>query len=84
MISCPRMFFRLLPVVAGLVAVLPQAARAGYMTGDYDRVGMMGWGGGLGFGLMSVFGWAWVIIWTVNSVLVGMVLWALVKKLTKK
>ena len=43
-----------------------------------DGLGMMGAGGGLG-----LFGLFWILVWTVNSVLVGVLLWTLIKKYAK-
>lgn len=48
--------------------------------------GMMdGYGasGGL-FALHFLIGWIWLIVWTVNSVLLGWLMWVLIKKHTKK
>lgn len=49
------------------------------MMGFYDGWGMMG----AGFGVMSLFGFVWILTWTVNSVLVGWLLWVLIKKHSK-
>ncbi len=50
---------------------------------------MMGyWGNMMGFGstfgMGSVFVWFWTLVWTLNSVLVSMVLVLLIEKLSRK
>lgn len=46
---------------------------------------MMGIGyGGYGFGLVGFIGWLWLIVWTINSVLIGVLLWKLIEKYAKK
>lgn len=52
-----------------------------WMFGNNWPSSMMG---GWGLGLLGFWGWLWVIIWTVNSVLLGWLLWVLIKKHSKK
>lgn len=78
-------------LASALLLASPVAAFAfssGDTTGDSWRGGMMGtmmgYTGGFGFGLLGFFGWIWAIAWTVNSILLGILLWALIKKYWKK
>ncbi len=50
------------------------------MMGGYGA-GAAGGGAFLFFALLS---WVWLIVWTVNSVLLGWLLWVLIKKHSKK
>ncbi|MBU0531636.1 MAG: hypothetical protein ABIG32_02600 [Candidatus Uhrbacteria bacterium] len=61
-------------------------------SGSFGMMPMMmgGWGnlgggmmGDAGFAATSIFGWLWVIVWTVNSILIGIVLWKLIAKLSR-
>jgi hypothetical protein len=45
---------------------------------------MSGYGAGGGFIFAALVSWLWLIVWTVNSVLIGWLLWVLIKKHTKK
>lgn len=45
---------------------------------------MGGYGGGAGIGFIAILWLFWVLIWTFNSVMVGMALVALVKYLQSK
>lgn len=50
-----------------------------------DAMMGIGYGGyGYGFGFLGLIGWLWAVIWTVNSVLIGVLLWKLIEKYTKK
>lgn len=67
-------------------------------TGMMSMMAGLPWGGGLrsgGTGMMSWLGtplwagvglwlWLWALVWFVNSVLLGVLLWALIKKFWKK
>ncbi len=86
------MIKRLFPVSLALLAAsaMPAFADSGASAlapcgfGRFGLSGMMGMMGG-GYGswfFVPVFGWFWVIVWTANSVLVGFLLWAWIKKLT--
>ncbi len=44
----------------------------------------MGFYGAGGWGLMGAFWLVWAVVWTVNSVLIMMVLWKLYGRLGKK
>lgn len=46
-------------------------------------LGMMPWGTGAALGL-GLWVWLWALVWFVNSVLLGVLLWALIKKFWKK
>ncbi len=55
-------------------------------SGNFGMMGTMpGWGMmGTGYyGTVSIFGWLWAIVWSVNSVLIGILLWVLIKKYSK-
>ncbi len=56
------------------------APRGMMRYGSYPTTGE----GSILFGGMALFMWLWCIIWTVNSVLVGALLFAFVKKFSKK
>lgn len=45
---------------------------------------MMGYGGGSGMLFAGLFGWMWLIVWTINSILVMLVLLRLYERLSKK
>lgn len=45
---------------------------------------MSGYAGGAGFIFFGLLSWLWLIVWTVNSVLLGWLLWVLIKKYSKK
>jgi hypothetical protein len=45
---------------------------------------MMGFYGAGGYGFMSVFGLLWAVVWSINSVLIMLVLWKLYERLGKK
>ncbi len=79
-------------LASALLAASPVAVSAvsqydladGYGRGGMMMGSMMRYTGGFGFGLMGVIGWLWAITWTVNSVLIGILLWALIKKYWKR
>ncbi len=43
---------------------------------------MSGWGGTSGGSAVTI-GWLWAIVWTVNSVLLGILLWVLIRRFLK-
>lgn len=50
--------------------------------GMMGMMSMMGAGYGLG-NAAGIFGWLWAVVWTVNSVLLGVLLWVLIKRFLK-
>jgi len=65
------------------------------LSGNFGTTGMMGMMGAAGmmggtslmganYGTTSLFGWLWVLVWTVNSILLGILMWVLIKKYSGK
>lgn len=77
-------------IVLGLFLVAaPVLADTGEMMGygSVERSGGLNYGPGMmgaGWGAMSFVGLFWGLIWTINSILLGVLLWVLIKKNLKK
>lgn len=76
-------------LAASVLPVFAQSNASAYtpcgFSDRYGLSGMMGMMGGYGGWFFApVFGWIWVIVWTANSILVGFLLWAWIKKLAKR
>ena len=71
-----------------LTAALPALAHEtdSVQTGEWGMMSMMTGGGTPNAGVWGTFmtlGWIWTLVWTINSILLGILLWRLIKKYSK-